>query len=97
MMNPNARPPSKLPQLQWDKSHIISQPTMSFGKINFVNVEHAGGKKPAKVQFSDIVTRVFPQPIGNATASVPIGKDSRRFFVKFWRKKLHLVNFIRNN
>ena len=33
-----------------------------------------------------IFFRVFPQFIGNASASVPIGEKSRRFFVKFGKK-----------
>ncbi|XP_052227848.1 transient receptor potential cation channel subfamily M member-like 2 isoform X2 [Dreissena polymorpha] len=52
-------PPKKIPEPQkpWDGKNdkvVRKLTTTSFGKINFENVEHAGGKKPAKyVRVSD--------------------------------------------
>lgn len=45
------KPPpfDKLPKVEWQKDKIRTTPTCAFGKMNFENVEHAGGKKPAKV------------------------------------------------
>ena len=50
----NEPPPEKLPVEPWkvDDETIRSTNTCTFGKINFENVEHAGGKKPAKVTSS---------------------------------------------
>ena len=50
----NDPPPDKLPGDVWkaDSETIRSTDTCTFGKINFENVEHAGGKKPAKVTSS---------------------------------------------
>lgn len=44
----NEKPPEKIPQLDWPKESIRTTASCSFGKINFENVEHSGGKKPAK-------------------------------------------------
>ncbi|WAR20827.1 TRPM3-like protein [Mya arenaria] len=54
LMAPNRRlepPPDKLPQpaRAWDATRDLQvSVTTSFGKMNFENVEHVGGKKPAK-------------------------------------------------
>ncbi|XP_060576682.1 transient receptor potential cation channel subfamily M member-like 2 [Ruditapes philippinarum] len=40
-------PPEKLPAVTWKKD-IRTTASCAFGKINFENVEHSGGKKPAK-------------------------------------------------
>ena len=39
----------KMPALKWNTSSIQKTVTNTFGKINFVNIEHAIGTKPAKV------------------------------------------------
>ena len=51
-MSPQRRhdpPPAELPKVKWTNEKIRDTPSCAFGKINFENVEHAGGKKPAKV------------------------------------------------
>ncbi|XP_053406588.1 transient receptor potential cation channel subfamily M member-like 2 [Mercenaria mercenaria] len=40
-------PPEKIPELTWKKDFRTTA-SYAFGKINFENVEHSGGKKPAK-------------------------------------------------
>jgi hypothetical protein len=46
-------PPSTIPAVEWKGEEAIRHsPTVSFGKINFINVEHIGGTKPAKVRNS---------------------------------------------
>jgi len=52
---------------------------------------------PPKCLLNCVELRVIPQPIGNASASVPIGKNLRRFLLNLEKNVLHLVNFIRNN
>jgi len=44
-------PPSQIPTpaRPWSTDDLHVSTTTSFGKINFENVEHVGGKKPAKV------------------------------------------------
>ena len=47
----NDPPPENIPDLPWDPSSALhTTVTNGYGKINFVNVEHVGGKKPAKVK-----------------------------------------------
>ena len=43
-------PPENIPAIPWKKD-IRTTASCAFGKINFENVEHSGGKKPAKVLF----------------------------------------------
>ena len=45
----NDPPPDKFPELEWSTNSINTTVTNGYGKINFINVEHVGGKKPAKV------------------------------------------------
>ncbi|KAH3733292.1 hypothetical protein DPMN_039717 [Dreissena polymorpha] len=41
--------PDNIPQLEWSRDEAFSKKvTNAFGEIDFVNVEHVGGKKPAK-------------------------------------------------
>ncbi|WAR22251.1 TMP2L-like protein [Mya arenaria] len=40
--------PEKFPMLKWGEEAFRKTVTNTFGKIDFVNVEHKGGKKPAK-------------------------------------------------
>lgn len=48
--NRNEPPPDNIPDLPWDpKTALRTTVTNAYGKINFINVEHIGGKKPAKV------------------------------------------------
>ena len=47
----NEPPPEKYPELEWSPSSINTSVTNAYGKINFINVEHIGGKKPAKVVY----------------------------------------------
>ena len=42
-------PLERLPKVLWPEEKLRSTASCAFGKINFENVEHAGGKKPAKV------------------------------------------------
>ncbi|KAL3863125.1 hypothetical protein ACJMK2_004897 [Sinanodonta woodiana] len=54
--NWNKPPPLNISNIleEWTTKNIHSKPTSSFGKINFVNVEHIGGTKPAKyIRLSD--------------------------------------------
>lgn len=47
--NRNEPPPDNIPDLPWDpKTALRTTVTNAYGKINFINVEHIGGKKPAK-------------------------------------------------
>ncbi|KAJ8317399.1 hypothetical protein KUTeg_005303 [Tegillarca granosa] len=42
-------PPKELPKVEWNrKESFRTSVTNAFGKINFINVEYTGGKKPAK-------------------------------------------------
>ena len=48
----NEAPPENIPDLAWDPSTSLHRTvTNGYGKINFINVEHIGGKKPAKVMW----------------------------------------------
>lgn len=42
------QPPENIPEIPWKKESIRTTASCAFGKINFENVEHSGGKKPAK-------------------------------------------------
>lgn len=42
--------PQRLPEVKWNSENIRKTVTNTFGKIKFVNVEHFGGTKPAKVE-----------------------------------------------
>ena len=41
--------PERIPQLEWKEGYLRDTATNTFGEIDFINVEHTGGKKPAKV------------------------------------------------
>lgn len=43
------KPPDILPDVEWKKDNIRTTASCAFGKLVFENVEHSGGKKPAKV------------------------------------------------
>ncbi|KAL4232041.1 hypothetical protein ACF0H5_009619 [Mactra antiquata] len=42
------KPPEVFPTVEWKPDSIRTTATCSFGKLVFENVEHSGGKKPAK-------------------------------------------------
>ena len=61
MSRRNEAPPDNLPEilrrLEWKPDCIRTTATCTYGKINFENVEHAGGKKPAKVGYKLFLAR----------------------------------------
>ena len=61
MSRRNEAPPVNLPEilrrLEWKPDCIRTTATCTYGKINFENVEHAGGKKPAKVGYKSFLAR----------------------------------------